>query len=162
MAGMAGANATRKPAGPGSCRKRRGDLRTSRSGAPPGVCGRRRFANDAGSHAARADGSQPIGSGADTIDGASSGAPLPRDIFSEVELIRTTHPGRKTGRMTRASFSPRAGRRWRAEASRMRGRIGKSECLEMPPHPPRTQPSLRRLRRLACGARRPLPARGER
>ena len=33
---------------------------------------------------------------------------------------------------------------------------------ETPPHPDRTQPSLRRLRKLACGAIRPLPASGER
>ncbi|HZS64218.1 MAG TPA: DUF559 domain-containing protein [Xanthobacteraceae bacterium] len=33
---------------------------------------------------------------------------------------------------------------------------------EAPPHPDRAQPSMRRLRKLACGAIRPLPASGER
>jgi hypothetical protein len=97
-----------------SSQEQRGRRSRLRRGAPPGVCGRRRFANDAVSHAARADGfaarrlavrirvSERLA--ALRSPGIFRGS-TPGPLSGAQGNDEATHPGRKTGRMLFAMSS---------------------------------------------------------
>ena len=73
-----------------------------RRGAPPGACADVVSLTASGRTPPAPKVSPTDGCGADTKNGASSGAPLPPGLLPGARREKATHPGRKTGQMMRA------------------------------------------------------------